>query len=75
MNYSNKHQRVLLGLAVVGAMVKFDKVVGGPPPKESVGAPDQMTVSQHTSQRGGTPLISLLPLLVFSVTCIKIALP
>ncbi len=31
VNYSNAHQRVLLGLAVVRAMVKFDEVVGLPP--------------------------------------------
>ncbi len=41
----------------------------GPPPKESVGAPDQMTVSQHSKSEGWHP--SPLSLLVCSVTCIK----
>ncbi len=43
-----------------------------PSPKESVGAPDQMTIGQHsTSQRSGTPLLSPLPPPpVYSVICV-----
>jgi len=40
----------------------------GSPPKESVGAPDQMTVSQHSKSEGWHPSPLPLPLLVCSCT-------
>ncbi len=42
----------------------------GAPPKESVGAPDQMTVSQHSKSEGWPPLLSPLPHPVCTVICV-----
>jgi hypothetical protein len=51
--------QILLG--IVALFEKIYYAVVGAPPKESVGAPDQMTSANTASQRGGTPLLSPLP--------------
>ncbi len=44
----------------------------GAPPKESVGAPDQMTVSQHSKSEGWHPSpLSPLPSSLYCNLCIK----